>query len=79
MWWSFGFERHNIFLINNMLFSLPYWLAANAAGIADSLIVTALLGDNVLGRRWHLLHTTGSLSSAAEVLQTSSNSQHTVS
>ena len=41
-----------------MLFSLPCWLAANAAGIADSLIVIALLGDNVLGRRWHFLQTT---------------------
>ena len=62
-----------------MLLSLPLSLAANAAGIADLLNVIALLCDNVLGRRWHLLHTTGSLSSAAEVLQTSSNSQHTVS
>ena len=59
-----------------MLFSLPYWLAANAAGIADSLIVIALLGDNVLGRRWHFLQTTSTLSRTAEVLQTSSNSQH---
>jgi hypothetical protein len=79
MWWSFGFERHNIFLINNMLFSLPYWLAANAAGIADSLIVIALLGDNVLGRRWHFLQTTSTLSSAAEVLQTFSNSRRFIS
>jgi hypothetical protein len=72
-------ERHNFFLINAMLLSLPLSLAANAAGIADLLNVIALLCDNVLGRRWHFLHTTGSLSSAAEVLQTSSNSQHTVS
>ena len=62
-----------------MLLSLPLSLAANAAGIADLLNVIALLCDNVLGRRLHFLHTTGSLSSAAEVLQTSSNSQHTVS
>ena len=62
-----------------MLLSLPLSLAANAAGIADLLNVIALLCDNVLGRRWHFLHTTGSLSSAAEVLQTSSNSRRFIS
>ena len=78
-WIGVGFERHNIFLISTMLLSLPLSLAANAAGIADSLIVIALLGDNVLGRRWHFLQTTSTLSRTTEVLQTSSNSQHTVS
>ena len=62
-----------------MLLSLPLSLAANAAGIADLLNVIALLCDNVLGRRWHFLHTTGSLSSAAEVLQTSSNPRRFIS
>ena len=62
-----------------MLLSLPLSLAANAAGIADLLNIIALLCDNVLGRRWHFLHTTGTLSSTAKVLQTSSNSQHIVS
>ena len=62
-----------------MLLSLPLSLAANAAGIADLLNVIALLCDNVLGRRWHFLQTTSTLSRTAEVLQTSSNSQHTVS
>jgi len=72
-------ERHIFFLINAMLLSLPLSLAANAAGIADLLIVIVLLGDNVFGRRWHFLQTTSTLSRTAEVLQTSSNSQHTVS
>ena len=57
-----------------MLFSLLLSLAANAAVIADLLIVSALPVDNVLDRRWHSLQQTGTLSSAAEVLQTSSNS-----
>ena len=36
-----------------MLLSLPLSLAANAAGIANLLNVSALLDDNVLIRRWH--------------------------
>ena len=62
-----------------MLPSLPLSLAANAAGIADLLNVSALLVNNVLDRRWHSLQQTGTLSSTAEVLQTSSNSWHIVS
>ena len=57
-----------------MLPSLPLSLAANAAGITDLLIDGALLAENVLDRRWHFLQQTGTLSSAAKVLQTSSNS-----
>ena len=38
-----------------MLLSLPLSLAANAAGIADLLNVSALLVDKVLVRRWHFL------------------------
>ena len=78
-WLLLWLERHNLFLTNAMLFSLPLSLAANAAGITDLLIVIALLVDNVLGRRWHFLQTTSTLSRTPEVLQTSSNSQHTVS
>ena len=52
-WLLLWLERHNFFLTNAMLFSLPLSLAAHAAGIADLLIVIALLVDNVLGRRWH--------------------------
>ena len=52
-WLLLWLERHNFFLTNTMLFSLPLSLAAHAAGIADLLIVIALLVDNVLGRRWH--------------------------
>ena len=48
-----GLRRDNFILTNAMLFSLPLSLAAHAAGIADLLIVIALLVDNVLGRRWH--------------------------
>ena len=61
-WLLLWLERHNFFLTNAMLFSLPLSLAANAAGIANLLIVIALLGDNVLGRRWHFLQTTSTLS-----------------
>ena len=62
-----------------MLLSLPLPLAANAAGITDLLIDGALLAENVLDRRWHCLQRTSTLSRTAEVLQTSSNFQHTVS
>ena len=50
-----GLERHKFFLLNNKLFSLLLSLAANAAGIADLLNVSALLVNNVLDRRWHSL------------------------
>ena len=62
-----------------MLPSLPLSLAANAAGITDLLIDGALLAENVLDRRWHFLQRTSTLSRTAEVIQTSSNFQHTVS
>ena len=52
-WLLLWLERHKFFLINAMLFSLLLLLAAYAAGIAESLIVNALLVDNVLIRRWH--------------------------
>ena len=52
-WLLLWLERHKYFLINAMLFSLLLLLAAYAAGIAESLIVNALLVDNVLIRRWH--------------------------
>mmetsp|Transcript_76301 Transcript_76301/g.151228 ORF Transcript_76301/g.151228 Transcript_76301/m.151228 type:complete len:107 (-) Transcript_76301:22-342(-) len=55
MWWSFGFERHNIFLINNMLFSLPHWPAADATGTSGPPAINALLSDSVLVRQWHFL------------------------
>ena len=60
-WLLLWLERHKFFLTNVMLFSLPLSLAADAAGIADLLIVIALLVDNVLGRRWHFLRTTSTL------------------
>ena len=54
-WLLLWLERHNFFLINAMLFSLLLSLVAHAAGIAESLIVSALLVDDELVRRWHFL------------------------
>ena len=73
-WLLLWLERHKNFLTNAMLLSLLLSLASNAAGIPDLLIVSALPVDNALDRRWHFLQQTGTLSSAAKVLQTSSNS-----
>jgi hypothetical protein len=46
-------ERHNFVLINAMLLSLLRSLAAHAAGVAEPLIASALLVDDLLIRRWH--------------------------
>ena len=78
-WLLLWLERHKRFLTNAMLLSLLLSLAANAAGISDLLIISALPVDNALDRRWHFLQRTSTLSRTAEVLQTSSNFQHTVS
>ena len=54
-WLLLRLGASHFFLINAMLLSLPLSLAANAAGIADLLNVSALLVDKVLVRRWHFL------------------------
>ena len=48
-----GLRRHNFILINAMLLSLLRSLAAYATGVAEPLIASALLVDDVLIRRWH--------------------------
>ena len=51
-WLLLRLGASHFFLLNAMLLSLPLSLAANAAGIADLLIVSALIIDKVLVCWW---------------------------